>query len=146
MNRALSLARHFHPARASIAIAPVAHNASQEKETDERAGHRPGSSLRCRFFPDLPDLDLRTASECARTLPSLSIYRQRVSWYNLLKRPLATHLRDTVESNKIASKFEGPRGSNPPSTYIASPNLLQRYISRHFQPSTVLLAKSGSSW
>ena len=119
---------------ASIAIAPVAHNASQLKETDERAGHRPGSSLRCCFFQGV---DLRKASEFARTLPPLAIYHQRVSWYNLLKRLLVAHLRDTAQSNNIASKFGDPRGSDPPSTS----SITQSAPKVHFQPSTVLLAK-----
>ena len=57
----------------------------------------------------------------AAALPPLAIYRQRVSWYNLLKRKLVTHLGDTAQSNNIASKFGDPRGSDPPSNSCHHP-------------------------
>ena len=108
------------------------------KPTRRITNHTHGSSLRCRFF--MAPL-ARSSSRCilrrsflAAALPPLAIYRQRVSWYNLLGRKLVTHLRDTAQSNNIASKFGDPRGSDPPSNSRHHPkrqNLHPHCYQRH---------------
>ena len=86
------------------------------KPTRRTTNHTHGSPLRCRFPMARPSSRcILRRSFLAAALPPLAIYRQRVSWYNLLKRKLVTHLRDTAQSNDDAPKFWDPRGSDPPS-------------------------------
>ena len=116
-------------------VYPTVVNCSKNSHVNTRAGHRPGSSPRCRFFLALSSaLCALRRSSLAAALPPLAICRQRVNWYNLLKRPLLTHLRETAQCDNIASKFGGPRGSDQPSNSRHHPkrqNLHPHWFQRH---------------
>ena len=111
------------------------------RECGREGGHTPSSSLRWRFFLARSSAIRALArSLWFAFLPPLAICRQQVSWYNLLKRELVTHLRDTAQSNNVASNFVYTRCSDPPSNSRHQPkrqNLHPHWFQRHDQRRNV---------
>ena len=115
---------------------------SQVKKGGKRGGRRTRNEMRRGRGQTLPRnadasrMHTRAHGSCTdvvlSSFPSPSANNKL--WSTILKGGLVTHLRDTAQSNNVASEFVDPRGSDPPSNsgpHRKAPKVHPHWNQRH---------------